>query len=111
MTLEGLSFRVTRLFVALQQNYGACMPEEIGSERGRPIGGWYTVASAWLVAIVFVVLFAGVEALAGRHGVSPRETSLAGAVIPRHDPGFAGPDEVAASDWQERARAEAYSGW
>ncbi len=93
------------------------MPEEIESERGLRGGGWSIVAAAWLVAIVFVVLFAGVEALACRHGVSrpaarlAPETSLAGAVIPRHDPGFVGPDEVAASDWQERTRAEAYSGW
>ncbi len=72
-------------------------------------GGWRVVASAWLVAILIMVLFAGVQVLAHRHGMSPREASLACAIIPRHDP--AGPDEIAASDWQERARAEAYSGW
>jgi hypothetical protein len=77
----------------------------------RSFRGWRIVVSAWLVAIVFVVLFAGVDALASRHAASPRATSLAGVVIPRHDPGFAGPDEVAASEWEERARAEAYSGW
>jgi hypothetical protein len=87
------------------------MSKEIGGGRGLPGGGWSIVASAWLLALVFVVVFAGVEALAGRHRVSPHQPSLTGAVIPRHDPGFAGPDEVAASDWQERARAEAYSGW
>jgi hypothetical protein len=84
------------------------MPEKIGSRR-RSFGSWRVVASAWLVAILFVVLFAGVQVLAGRHSVSPREPTLAGAVIPRHDP--ASPEEIAASDWQERARAEAYSGW
>ena len=42
----------------------------------------------------------------------PRQVSLAGAIIPRHhSAGYPGPDEIAASDWQERARAGAYSGW
>ena len=92
------------------------MPDYIEekSERGfaeRYLSGWRVIASAWVVAIVFVVLFAGVQALASRHDASPRKASLAGAVIPRHEPGFTGPDEVAASDWEQRARAEAYSGW
>jgi hypothetical protein len=92
------------------------MPEDIADRRGmriaeRSFGGWRVVVSAWLVMIVFVVLFAGVEALASRHGTSPHAENLAGAVIPRHDPGSVGPDEVAASDWEERAKAEAYSGW
>jgi hypothetical protein len=92
------------------------MREEVGSRSEMPIaersfGGWRVVASAWLVAIVFVMLFAGVQALASRHDASPHKASLAGAVIPRHEPGFTGPDEVAASDWEQRARAEAYSGW
>ena len=83
------------------------MPEDIESRR-RSFGRWRVVASAWVVAIVLVVLFAGAEALACRHGISPRQVSLAGAVIPRHDSaGYPGPDEIAASDWQERARAEA----
>ena len=71
---------------------------------------WRIVVSAWFVAIVFVLLFAGVETLASQHA-APHPASLAGAIIPRHDPGFVGPDEVAASDWQQRARAEAYSEW
>jgi hypothetical protein len=88
---------------------------EIGSRRGtriaeRSFGGWRIVASAWSVATVLMILL-GVQALASRHSSSPRDESLAGAVIPRHDPGFVGPDEVAASDWQERAKAEAYSAW
>jgi hypothetical protein len=104
---------------------GAGMPEEIESGRGqrmaeRSFGGWRIVASAWLVAIVFVVLFAGVQALASLHGTSPREASLAGAVIPRHDPSCAGPAELTRSDSPscqtdlesgiERAEA-AYYGW
>jgi hypothetical protein len=87
------------------------MLEDMGSRR-RSFGRWRVVASAWVVTIVFVLLFAGAETLACRHGVSPHESSLAGAIIPRHDSaGYPGPDEIAASDWQERARAEAYSSW
>jgi hypothetical protein len=97
-------------FVALQQKEGAWVLKEIEVAE-RFIGGWRLVASAWLVAIIFVVLFATAEALASRHSASPREDSVAGAVIPRHDPSFPGPDEVAASDLVERARSEAYSGW
>jgi hypothetical protein len=86
------------------------MPEE--NERAeRFFGGWRAVASAWLVAIVFVGLFATAEALASRHSSSPREGSLAGVVIPRHEASVPGPDEVAASGWLERATAEAYSNW
>lgn len=100
------------------------MPEEIELDRGpgiaeRLIGGWRVIASAWLVAIVFVLLFAGVQALASFHSVSPHRQNLAGAVIPRHDPTCAGP-EIAASAPQncesergalERAETDAYSGW
>jgi hypothetical protein len=86
------------------------MPEQI-EETERFAGGWRGAASAWMVVVIFVVLFATAEALAALHGASPHRDSLAGAVIPRHDPGFPGPDEVAASDWLERARAEAYFGW
>jgi len=79
------------------------------AERSR--AGWRIIASAWLVASVFVILFFGMEALASRHNAAPRGQNLAGVVIPRHDPGVVGPDELAASDWEERAKAEAYSGW
>ncbi len=86
------------------------MPEEIEGVK-RTSSGWRVVASAWLVAMVFGVLFAAVEALASLHSAPPGKASLAGAVIPQHDAGFIGPDDVAASDWLERAKAEAYSGW
>jgi hypothetical protein len=82
---------------------------EMGSAE-RSLGGWSAVAAAWLVAIIFLVLFATGEALASRHNTSHHEGSLVGAVIPRHDAGFPGPDEIAASNWLERVRAEAYSG-
>lgn len=78
---------------------------------GRSFGNWRIAVSAWLIAIALAVLFIGAHGLASRNGIFPREDNLAGAVIPHHDPGFAGPDEVAASDWLERAKAEAYTGW
>jgi hypothetical protein len=74
------------------------------------IGEWRIVVSAWLVAIAFVVLFAAADALASLRGTSSHEARLAGAVIPRHDPSFPGPHEIAASDWLARAKAEAYFG-
>jgi hypothetical protein len=80
---------------------------EVGNAE-RSLGGWSAVAAAWLVAIIFMVLFATGEALASRHNSASPESSLAGAVIPRHDP--RGPNEIAASDWLEQVRAEAYSG-
>jgi hypothetical protein len=72
--------------------------------------GWRTVISAWLVAFVFAGLFATADAMASRHKPRPGRCGLAGSVIPRHDPSFPGPDEIAASDWLERVRAEAYGG-
>jgi hypothetical protein len=83
------------------------MFENIASSE-RWVGGWRAVAAAWVVVIALVALFAAAEALASRPDPAPR---LAGAEIPRHDPGFAGPDEVAASDWLEQAKVEAYSCW
>lgn len=112
MTLVGLCAGATCLFVAPQHCWGVLMLARIESGRGvvqRSVGRWRIVMSAWLAAIILVVLFAGFQALASRHGPSPHAASLAGAVIPRHDPRFFGPDEVAAADWQERAKA--YSAW
>jgi hypothetical protein len=88
------------------------MPDEIEGTRGlsTSVGGWRVVAAAWLVVILFVVLFAAADALASLSH-SPCKESLAGAVIPRHDASSPGPDEVAASDWLERVRADAYSGF
>lgn len=98
------------------------MPEEIELERGpslaeRVLGGWRVVASAWLMAGVIVVLFAGVQALASHHGPSLHQQSLAGAVIPRHDPAC---DSAAAAGVEtcaptledfERAESQVYYGW
>jgi hypothetical protein len=104
---------------------GAGMPEYFEQEREprfteRYLGGWRVIASAWAMAIVFVLLFAGVQALASRHATSPRQQSLAGAVIPRHDPSCAGPGDVMAAitpncqtsgDALADAEAEASYGW
>ncbi len=101
------------------------MPEEIVSrgETGsaeRSFGIWRTVAAAWAMALIFVLLFAGVQALASRHGVSPQEANLAGAIIPRHDPSCAGADDATSPNSRacqdlrtvfEQAQASAYSGW
>jgi hypothetical protein len=80
-------------------------------EADASVVGWRIVAAAWLAALMFAVLLVTVQALASRHAASPRQQSLAGAVIPRHDSSVPGPDEVAASDWLQQARAEAYSAW
>jgi hypothetical protein len=70
--------------------------------------GWRTIVSAWLVVLVFAALFATADAVAALHKPPPGGCELAGAVIPRHDPSVPGPDEIAASNWLERVRAEAY---
>jgi len=111
-----MSFGALCLFVCSATKQGAGLPEDIEgeSELGiaeRSVGDWRIVASAWLVAILFVVLFTAAAALASLRSTSSREASLARAVIPRHDPSFPGPHEIAASDWLNRLRAEAYSGW
>jgi hypothetical protein len=81
------------------------------SSGGRSFGGWRIDVSAWLIVIALGVLLIGAHALASRTSIVPRHGSLAGAVIPRHDPGITGPDEVAASDWLERAKVDANTGW
>ncbi|HXC88527.1 MAG TPA: hypothetical protein VNV18_00050 [Stellaceae bacterium] len=101
------------------------MPEYIEEEREpglaeRYLGGWRVIASAWAMAVVFVLLFAGVQALASRHVTTPQQQSLVGAVIPRHDPSCAGPGDVTASatpncqtvgEALAQAEAEASYGW
>lgn len=71
---------------------------------------WRAVAAAWLVPILFATVFVAADAIAARHHAPARECATAGAMIPRHDPSLPGPDEIAASDWLERVRAEGYSG-
>jgi hypothetical protein len=86
-----------------------CAPAADAAERSA--GGWRVIAAAWLVAMFFALLFATADALASRYGLRHQGKDLAGAQIPRHDPSFAGPDEIAASDWLQRVRAEAFSCW
>ncbi len=93
------------------------MPEIEGKHQGRIVErasrDWRIVAAAWVIAIACVLLFAAADALASRHRAPSGggKHNLAGAVIPRHDPSFPGPDEVATSDWVERATAEAHCCW
>jgi hypothetical protein len=98
------------IFAALQQRTGSLMLHYLEAN-DRCVEEWRAIVSAWVVAIVLVVLFASAEAVASRPEPSPPVSMLVGAEIPRHDSGLPGPDEVAAADLLERARAEAYSCW
>lgn len=95
------------------------MPEYFDQQRDagfaeRYLGGWRVIAAAWALAIMVVMLFSGVQALASHHGTSPEKTQLAGAVIPRHDPSCAGsataPNCHSFNDDLARAEAEAEIG-
>ena len=52
----------------------------------RQVVSWRTLASAWALVLVLMVLFAGGSALACLHGRPHPDRPLAGAVIPQHDP-------------------------
>jgi hypothetical protein len=72
------------------------MIDDVGRKRGqqsseRQIGGWRIVVSAWALVVICTVLFAGAEAMAGRHGGASAEGHLSRAVIPRHDTACGGP--------------------
>ena len=56
----------------------------------RHFGGWRVVVSAWALVVLFVLFFAGAEALASHHAGASGHAKLAGAVIPWHDPASAG---------------------
>jgi hypothetical protein len=77
----------------------------------RSLGGWRAIASAWLVAMIFALVFAAADAVASRHEPQRGKSYLAGVEIPRHDPSVPGPDEIAASDSLQRVKAEAFCGW
>ena len=60
----------------------------------EPVGdrlsaGWRGVASAWALVLLLIILFAGTQALASRRITAASQATLAGAVIPRHDPASA----------------------
>jgi hypothetical protein len=52
----------------------------------RQIGGWRVVAAAWALLLVFLLLLAGVSAVACPRADSHPRQHLASAVIPQHDP-------------------------
>ena len=56
----------------------------------RHAAGWRGVVSAWALVLLLVVLLAGTQALASRRNTAPSQATLAGAVIPRHDPASVG---------------------
>ena len=67
------------------------MIDAIELERAQPaddrqIGGWRVVAAAWAVLLVFVLLLAGVSAMACPRAETHPHRHLASAVIPQHDP-------------------------
>jgi hypothetical protein len=89
------------------------------SFRQRYLSNWRVVTAAWAFAIMVVLLFGGVQALASRHTMLPQQEQLIGAVIPRHDPSCGGPGDVTASampnchvpgDVLERAEGDAAAG-
>jgi hypothetical protein len=94
-------------------------PESEAGFVGRYLGGWRVIASAWAMAVVIVLAFAGVGALASFYDASPSQQELAGAVIPRHDPNCASPvvspsaPQDCLNEYQllERAESESYSAW
>ena len=78
--------------------------------------------SAWAVLAFVMLLFAGMQAVASLHSVSPRQAGLADPVIPQHNPDCAGPriPDAAAGDQcrglgapfdQTEADAYARTGW
>lgn len=49
-------------------------------------GGWRVVAAAWTVLLFFMLLLAGVNAVACPRADAGRHRHIAAAVIPQHDP-------------------------
>jgi hypothetical protein len=52
----------------------------------RQIGGWRVVAAAWAVVLLFLLLLAGVSAVACPRADTHPQRHLASAVIPQHHP-------------------------
>ncbi len=58
-----------------------------GIERNeRQVSGWAGVASAWALVLLFLLLLAGVGAVACPRGDVQPHRHLAGVVIPQHNP-------------------------
>ena len=64
-------------------------PEPQPDGTDRLPGSWRAIAAAWALVVLLVVLSAGAEAFAARHGTAPGHARVTGAVIPRHDPACA----------------------
>ncbi|HEX4617190.1 MAG TPA: hypothetical protein VH230_14885 [Stellaceae bacterium] len=67
------------------------MIDAIELERAQPtedrqIGGWRVVAGAWAVLLFFLLLLAGVSAVACPRADARPHRHLAAAVIPQHHP-------------------------
>lgn len=97
-------------YVAVQQARVGMFREDRFDITEKTEGSWRVAAAAWLVPIVLAGLFGAGNALGARHHAPPHKCATAGVMIPQHDPTLPGPDEIAASDWLEHLRAEAYSG-
>ena len=90
-------------------------PESQRSLAQRFLGGWRGVAAAWAIAVVAVLLFGGMQALASRHATPSAEAPFVGAVIPDHAQRCTGPLAAGVEtpscpvggDVLERAQAEA----
>jgi hypothetical protein len=52
----------------------------------RQIGGWRVVAAAWAVVLLFLLLLAGVGAVACPRADTHPQRHLASVVIPQHHP-------------------------
>jgi|SRR5271165_5604019 len=63
----------------------------------RQIGGWRVVVSAWGLVLLFLLLLAGVSAVACPRSDHQLHRHLAAAVIPQHDP-CVGPGLASAAD-------------
>jgi hypothetical protein len=60
--------------------------EPAQSADDRQIGGWRVVAAAWAVLLLFLLLLAGVSAVACTRADSHPQRHLASAHIPQHHP-------------------------
>ena len=63
----------------------------------RQTGGWRVVASAWALLLLFLLLLAGVSAVACPRADLQPQRPLARAAIPQHDP-CVGPGVPSAQD-------------
>ena len=77
---------VVRRNIMRQTMIDAIEREGADESDDRQIGGWRVVASAWALVLLFLLLLAGVSAVACPRADSHAQLHLASAVIPQHDP-------------------------